>query len=176
MPKIKTLSLVSMVFVMAATFAFASQAIAKNGQENRLTAEEHRSVVATFVQSLLQTASSTEKGLGEQVRTIAKEQNNADETTVEAIKKVESRSKIKTFLIGSDYKNLGALRSELVKTQNRLDQLKRLTENLKTQKDKTGLQDQIQSLEQEQAKVENFIKSQEGKFSLFGWLIKLFNK
>ena len=37
-------------------------------------------------------------------------------------------------------------------------------------------QNQMQALEQEQQNIEDFIKSQESKFSLFGWLVKLFNK
>ncbi|MDD3487874.1 MAG: hypothetical protein PHH35_00815 [Candidatus Pacebacteria bacterium] len=40
---------------------------------------------------------------------------------------------------------------------------------------KTELQNQIQVLEQEQIRVENFIGEQEGKFNLFSWLIKWFN-
>ena len=112
-----------------------------------------------------------EGGIGEQVRVIAQQQNDSDATTTKAIEKINSRSKIKTFLIGSDYKNLGALRSEIVKTTNRIDQLNRTIENAT---DTAEMQTQIQTLEQEQVKIENFIKAQEGKFSLFGWLAKMF--
>ena len=92
------------------------------------------------------------------------------------MEKVQTRSKIKTFLIGSDYKNLGTLRSEMVQTENRLEQLDKLMENVKNESDKTELQNQRQTLEQEQTKIENFIKENETKFSLFGWLVKLFNR
>ncbi len=143
--------------------------------KNEINAEEHRSAVANFVQGLLQVA-DREGGIGEQVRVIAQQQNDSENTTTQAIEKVEKRNKIKTFLFGSDYKNLGALRSEMVQTRNRLEQLDRLLEDATDEANKTELQNQIQTLEQEQTKIESFIKAQEGRFSLFGWLLKLFNR
>ena len=143
-------------------------------QQGQINAEQHRSAVANFVQSLLQVA-DREGGIGQQVRVIAQQQNQSASTTIQAMEKVQTRSKIKTFFFGSDYKNLGALRSEMVQTRNRLEQLNRLMENVQNEGDKTELQNQIQTLEQEQIKIESFIKAEEGKFSLFGWLVKLFN-
>ena len=59
----------------------------------------------------------------------------------------------------------------MVKTRSRIDQLNRTIQNAT---DTAEIQAQIQTLEQEQVKIENFIKAQEGKFSLFGWLVKMF--
>ncbi len=143
-------------------------------QQGQINAEQHRSAVANFVQGILQVA-DREGGIGQQVRVIAQQQNQSASTTIQAVGKVQTRSKIKTFFFGSDYKNLGTLRSEMVQTRNRLEQLNRLMENVQNEGDKTELQNQIQTLEQEQIKIESFIKAEEGKFSLFGWLVKLFN-
>ena len=143
-------------------------------QQGQINAEQHRSAVANFVQNLLQVA-DREGGIGQQVRVIAQQQNQSASTTIQAMEKVQTRSKIKTFFFGSDYKNLGTLRSEMVQTRNRLEQLNRLMEKVQDEGDKTELQNQIQTLEQEQTKIESFIKAEEGKFSLFGWLVKLFN-
>lgn len=143
-------------------------------QQGQINAEQHRSAVANFVQSLLQVA-DREGGIGQQVRVIAQQQNQSASTTIQAMEKVQTRSKIKTFFFGSDYKNLGTLRSEMVQTRNRLEQLNRLMENVQDEGGKIELQNQIQTLEQEQIKIESFIKAEEGKFSLFGWLVKLFN-
>lgn len=145
-------------------------------QQEQTNAEEHRSTVANFIQGLLKVASTTDSGIGQQVRIIAQQQNQSASTTIQAIEKVQTRNKVKTFFFGSDYKNLGALRSETVQTRNRLEQLNSLMENVQNEGDKTELQNQIQALEQEQTKIESFIKTQESKFSLFGWLVKLFNK
>jgi len=144
-------------------------------EQGQINTEQHRGTVANFVQSLLQIA-NREGGIGEQVRIIAQQQNQSAGTTIQAMEKVQTRNKIKTFLMGTDYKNLGALRSETVQTKNRLEQLKRIMENVQNEGEKTELQSQIQTLEQEQVKIENFIKTQESKFSLFGWLVKLFNR
>jgi len=144
-----------------------------SGQAN---AELHRSVVANFVQSLLKVASRSEGGIGEQVRVIAREQNDNKETTADQIEAVQHRNKFKTFLIGTDYKNVGALRSEMVQTRNRLQQLNRLMEQTTVTADKAELQTQITTLEAEQTKIETLLKKAEGKFSLLGWLVKLFSK
>lgn len=148
------------------------QVQAKQGEINL---EQHRSAVANAVQGLLQVA-DRQGGIGQQVRTIAQQQNQSVDTTVTAMEKVQTRSKIKTFFLGSDYKNLGTLRSEMVQTENRLEQLNSLMTSVQNQADKTELQNQIQTLEQEELKIENFIKAQEGKFSLFGWAARLFNR
>ncbi len=97
------------------------------GEQNRTTttgqsmADEHRGQVATFVQNLLKTADKNQGGVGDQIRAVAKEQGDSETTTTEAVKQIESRGKLKTFLIGTDYKNIGVIRSEIVKTQNRID-------------------------------------------------------
>ena len=169
-----------MVLCFSVAFAKSGKAGDTNGEQNaastkgQITAEQHRSTVANFVQNLLQVA-DREGGIGQQVRVIAQQQNQSASTTIQAMEKVQTRNKVQTFLFGSDYKNLGTLRSETVQTRNRLEQLNRLMENVQNEGDKTELQSQVQTLEQEQTKIESFIKAQEGKFSLFGWLVKLFN-
>jgi len=143
-------------------------------QQGQINAEQHRSTIVNFVQSL-QGIADREGGIGQQVRIIAQQQNQSATTTIQAMEKVQTRSKVKTFFFGSDYKNLGALRSETIQTRNRLEQLNQFMESVQSEGDQTELQNQIQALEQEQIKIESFVKAQEGKFSLFGWLVKLFN-
>lgn len=138
-------------------------------------AEEHRSVVAAFVQSLLAVA-DREGGIGQEVRTIAQQQNDAKDRAADIIFAVDNRSKIKTFFIGTSYKNLGELRSQMVQTRNQIEQLKRLAEKTQNEGDKTELQNQIQALEQEQTKINDFITQNESQFSLFGWAVKMFRK
>lgn len=139
------------------------------------TSASHRSVVSTYVRSLLDVA-DREGGIGQQVRVIAQQQNESLDKTTETINKIQNRNRIKTFLIGSDYKNIGSLRSLMVKTRNEVEQLKRLAEKTTTEEVKTELQNQIQILEQEQTKINDFITLNEEKFSLFGWVLKLLNK
>lgn len=148
---------------------------AKDQSKVQDISEQHKSAVSAFVKNLLQVA-DRDGGIGEQVRAIAQQQKETIDATVQAVEKVQKRNKVKTFLIGSDYKNLGALRSEMVQTRNRIEQLNRLAENTQDEGVKTEIENQIKALEDEQTKIENFIKTNESKFSLFGWFVKLFNK
>jgi hypothetical protein len=149
----------------------------KDKKENKgqFNAESHRSTVATFVQSLL-TVADREGGIGQEVKVIAEQQNNIKDRASDLINAVENRNKVKTFLIGTSYKNLGELRSQMVQTRNQIEQLTRLANKVENEGDKTELQNQIQALEQEQTNINNFIAQNESKFSLFGWAVKLFRK
>jgi hypothetical protein len=146
----------------------------QNQKQIQTNAQIHESTVANFVQGLLGVVSA-EEGIGEQVKTIAQQQNNSASTTIQSMERVQARNQIQTFLFGSDYRNLGVMRSEMVQTRNRLDQLNKLLGNIQNEEDKTKLQNQVQLLEQEQIRVENFIEEQEKQFSLFGWLVKWFS-
>ena len=141
-----------------------------NGQFN---AESHRSAVATFVQSLLKIA-DREGGIGAQVREVAQAQNDSASTSEKAIKNVEDKGKIQTFLFGSDYKSLGQLRSEMVKTDKDIQKLNTLLTQVTNLADKTELQNQISKLTDTKTKVDAFVQEHEGSFSLFGWLVKAF--
>ncbi|MFA5188399.1 MAG: hypothetical protein WC460_03485 [Patescibacteria group bacterium] len=155
----------------------ANENVNENKGENKgVTGAEHRSAVATFVQNLLNAANNDKSGIGDQVKAIAQAQNDTKEQEAQAIDKINSRGKITTFLIGSDYKNLGMLRSQMVTTQNQINQLTALLAKTTDPATKASLQAQIQVLTQEQQKINDFIKTNESKFSLFGWLVKLFNK
>jgi hypothetical protein len=141
--------------------------------KGRANAAEHRSTVATFVQSLKDVA-DREGGIGSQVRVIAQQQNESKEKVAGGIEAVENRGKVKTFLIGTDYKNLGKLRSEMVKVKNQTGQLNRLAEKAENEESRNELQSQAQVLQQEQINIQNFIDENEDNFSLFGWAVKLF--
>jgi uncharacterized protein YxeA len=143
--------------------------------KGQFNAELHRSTVAIFVQSLLDVA-DREDGIGQELRVIAKQQNDTKDRASDLINAVENRNKVKTFFIGTSYKNLGELRSQMVQARNQIEQLKRLSEKAENEGDKTELQNQIQILEQEQTSINNFITTNESKFSLFGWAVKLFRK
>jgi hypothetical protein len=145
----------------------------KNENKGQDNAEVHRSAVANFVQSLLSVA-DREGGIGQEVRAIAQQQNDTKDRSADIIYAVENRNKIKTFFIGTSYKNLGELRSQMVQARNQIEQLKRLMEEATNEQDKTELQNQIQTMEQEQARINDFITQNENKFSLLGWFVKLF--
>lgn len=146
----------------------------KKNQAN-VNGANHRSAVATFVQNLLSLADREKGGIGEQVKTIAQQQNDSKDNVADRIDKVGDRSEFKTFLIGTDFKNIGELRSEMVTTGNQIDELKTLLDKTTDVTNKATLQSQIDALTLEQQKINDFIKTNESKISLLGWLVKLFN-
>jgi len=139
------------------------------------TSTEHRSTVATFVQNLLSIA-NREGGIGSEVKVIAQEQNDSSSTTAEAIVKVEKKGGISAFLFGTDYKNLGVIRSELAKTSNRIERLNALASSTINTQAKIELDAQIKLLQEDQVKVTAFVDTHENSFSLFGWFVKMFSK
>jgi len=151
----------------------ATQPTTEKNVKGQTTAESHRSVVATTVQDLLAVA-DREGGIGQQVKVIAQQQNDTKDRAADLLYAVENRSKVKTFFIGTSYKNLGELRSQMVQTRNDIAQLTRLADKAENPEDKATLETQIQSLGQEAQKIDTFITDNENQFSLFGWAVKLF--
>lgn len=137
--------------------------------------EMHRSAVAQFVQTLLDVADRM-GDIGDEVRTIAQEQASSSEKVSEAAENVARRGWIATLLVGSDYKNLGMIRSELSTTENRIERLSREMERMASSTEKTAVLSEIQSLRDEQSEIEGFVEENENKFSVFGWVVRLFQK
>ncbi len=166
---IVALFLVSAVVLSAFSFASAEEEKKPNGAE-------HRSAVGTFVKNLLDVADREKGEVGEEIKAVVKEQEETKDKVADAIDNIQKRGKIKTFLIGTDYKNVGELRSEMVKTRNQIDKLGRLIERAESAGNKTALEEQLKSLQGAGQKIEDFLKANESKFSVFGWFVKLFNK
>lgn len=135
------------------------------------TSEGHRSAVAEAVGTLLDAADRA-GGIGPQVRELAREQEALHSDVAEKMHALETRSALRTFLIGSDYRSLGELRSTLVTSENGIAVLKKAYEKASASARPT-IAEQIAALEAENARAREFIAAQEGKFSLFGWLAKL---
>lgn len=148
----------------------------KSNDNGELNGQEHRSRVANFVKSLSDIADKNGGMIGEAVRAVAKEQEDNKDNIANAIDKIKNRSGLKTFFIGTDYKNVGQLRSETVRTENQIKRLETLLETTSDATVKTGLQAQIDTLKAQEKKISDFVKTNENKFSLFGWFVKLFNR
>ncbi|OGY43500.1 MAG: hypothetical protein A3J62_04165 [Candidatus Buchananbacteria bacterium RIFCSPHIGHO2_02_FULL_38_8] len=164
------------IFVLSFIFLFTLPYIvlAANDKGKAVSAE-HRSRVAEVVQQLTAVANQDEN-IGEEVSQVAQAENEAREKVATIIEKIETRGKFKTFLLGTDYKNIGALRSELVTTANHIERLSKALERTIDEEVKAELNAQITALEEAKTKVESFIQTNESKFSLLGWLVKFFNR
>lgn len=151
--------------------ASSALAVATTGKGKEISAE-HKSNVAKVVETLTALAGK-DKNIGEEVRAVAQEQATSSDRVAEAIDAVETHGWLKTFLFGTDYKNLGALRSEIVTTENSISRLTKAMERTTDPAVKADLETQIKALQDANAKALEFIKTNESKFSLFGWVMRL---
>ncbi len=158
-------------FVFALIFLISFIAFA----QSNASSQEHRSDISKVVAGLTRIAGQAQN-IGQEVSQIAKEQEDSINKVGDAMDVIEARSGFKTFLIGTDYKNIGIIRSELVKTQNAIDRLTKAVARATSADVKTALEKQIADLEASKLKVETFVNSHESQFSIFGWFVKLFNK
>jgi hypothetical protein len=139
-----------------------------------ISAAEHRSDVAAFVRSLLDVADREHGGIGAQVRAIAHEEDETGSTTAEAMTKVEERGSLRTFLFGSDYKNLGVIRSGIATTSAHIEQLTRMRDAATSASEKAELSAHIDVLASARAELDAYVTAHEEVFSIFGWFVRLF--
>jgi len=145
------------------------------GLENRnQNAIQNMSDVAKQVQQLLQIRE--DGGIGEQVRQIAQEQNQAQTQIQEQLNKLESKGKFARLLTGTDYGAVKNLKTQLVQNQVRIEQLTQLQNQLTNQEDITMVQETIKALIQENTSLQERITTEEQTKSLFGWLFKFFTR
>jgi hypothetical protein len=111
----------------------------------------------------------------DEVQKVAETEEENVDNVANAIEAVESRSKWKTLLIGSDYKNLGQLRSNLIHITNSIRKLSANTEEVVEETNQTQLQQQLQALMNERTRIIDVIVANKEHFSLLGWVVKLFS-
>lgn len=143
------------------------------GDVGEKLSEQHKKVSDDVVKELKDSAEKDNE-IKDEVNAIAEGVATSSEAIREKMDKIETRSSFRTFLFGSDYKNLGALRSELVTSDNHIERLTKALDKTTSSTIKSSLEAQITQLQATKTKAETFVKDNESKFSLFGWFIKLF--
>ena len=142
-------------------------------------AKVHKEKTQEVVKNLEQVATQEELSgnteTSNQIEAVVAEQEQAQEETAEAIEEIEGEGKIKTFLVGTDYKNLGQLRSSLVQNRNQIRKLTQTMTQNNVDGDATLLQQQLETLMQERERIKTVITTNESAFSLFGWVNRFLN-
>ncbi|MFA5360614.1 MAG: hypothetical protein WC320_01405 [Candidatus Paceibacterota bacterium] len=144
-------------------------------QTQSVQAEQRRSQVANAVQEMLQVAERN-GGIGQQVRTIAQNQNQNQEKIEASLQKVQSRSGFARFFIGPNYGEIKNAQKLLEQNREQIKQLNQIKNQLSNQGDMQILTQKIQVLEQTNLQIENFLQNAQKEFSLFGWIFRLFVK
>jgi len=92
---------------------------------------------------------------------------------INSLEEVANRPAWKSFLLGPDYKNLGQIRSNLVKTENQIKNIEKTMEKNMGEDESNALRARLGELEEERLTIFNYIDERDDGFSLFGWLAKL---
>lgn len=111
--------------------------------------------------------------VSEEINEIIEEQEIIVQEAAEAMEVVENEPKWKVLLFGSDYKNLGVLRSALVHNTNTIRKLTQTMERVNAGDSTEAMQAQLGELTQEKERIESFIQEKETQFSLLGWVRRL---
>jgi len=143
-----------------------------NQEKGKSTSEQRRSQVATAVQVMLQIADRN-GGIGQQVRTIAQNQNQNQAKLEQNIEKIQNRGEFAKFFIGANYGEIKDAKKTLEQNKEQIKQMNQLRTQLSNQGDQQQLLEQIKILEQSNQEIETLIEDAQGGFSLFGWLNRI---
>lgn len=132
--------------------------------------------VATQQMQQLMDMEGADQALGSQIKTIAQEQIQAQNLIQTQVNKLESKSGIAKRLFGPDYGAIKNLRQQMEQNRLRIQQLTELYNQVTNQADETQLQEAIQILNEQNTSLQEQIQAEENIGSLFGWLVRLFNR
>ena len=133
---------------------------------------------AKGVAKKLKTVAVSESQVGntEASQEISEVADDTEETateTADAITAVESKPKWQVLLFGSDYKNLGQLRSSLAHNTNSIRKLTGTVDDIDNITSGSEVQAQLEALLLERERLVGIIEENESQFSLLGWVSKL---
>lgn len=112
-------------------------------------------------------------GIGPQVREIAANFNNSVQATVRAEERIEKRSGLARLFAGGDAEAADELEKEASRNQLLIKELKQLREECDCSEEVRALfQEQIQNMEQEQARLQQLAQEEKKRKGLLGWLWK----
>ena len=132
-----------------------------------------KEIVLGLEEVALEEVETGDEEVGNEIGDVAEDIEEVALDTTESMDEIEDRPAWKTFLLGTDYKNLGQLRSSIVHTDNSIRKITQTMARVEGADSDTALQERLGELNQERTRIMEMIKSEEDKFSLFGWLSKL---
>lgn len=139
------------------------------------TARQNMSVVAKKVEELL-SDETVQGGIGQQVKDLASQQKQAQGEIKGQLDKLESRQGLMKKLFGTDQKAIKNLKRQMEQNQLRIQQLQELQAQVTNQAEETQIQLLTQALVEQNTALAEQVQAEEEVGSVFGWLVKLFNR
>jgi hypothetical protein len=141
-------------------------------EEHQQLVYQKQNRVRLAVQSLL-AAEELIGGIGAQVSQIAKEINTSVQATIRAEEQIQSRNSFVRFFVGGDEEAAQEIEQQVIQNQERIQQLQQLVEECDCDDEvRAILQEQLQNMEQEQARLQQLALNELNDKGLFGWLWK----
>lgn len=133
--------------------------------------KDHASEVARTVQELLK---ESEGGIGEEVREVARAQNQAQEKIQEHVRAIESRGQIMRLFFGSDQQAVKGLENQLRENRDRLARLEELENEAPTEDIQAQIQAARDALQGQNEALEQAVEAEKQIRGIFGRLLSLF--
>lgn len=147
-----------------------------NFTETNKNIYQNQNRVRLAVHSLLAMENLT-GGIGQNISQIAREFNNSVQATIRAEERIQTRNVIVRFFVGGDEEAAEEIESERNQNQQRIQQLKQLRNECDCDEEiKAMIQEQIQNMEQEQARLQQLAQNEKQSKGLFGWIFGWFRK
>jgi hypothetical protein len=140
--------------------------------KNKKIAYENQKEVQQAVYSFL-SMESLLPAVGILVSDLARQLNNSFQITTSAEENILSRSQIAYFFVGGDFNSANEIESEINSNRERISILREL--NLRSeglQEVKNIFEEQIQNIEDEQARLQEIVNSEKSSKGLFGSIWK----
>jgi hypothetical protein len=149
----------------------------KSMKGNLQKAYQNQNEVRTAVHAFLSIGEELVGDLGEEVSKVAKEFNNSVQETIKAEETIRNKNRILRFFAGGDQETAEELRSLVNQNRIRIQRLKELKGECDCEDEvSTLMQEQIQSMEQGQDKLQEMIQNEKNARGIWGWFKGLFGK
>lgn len=135
-------------------------------------ARERMSVVAKQVESLLADP-EREGGIGEQVRLVAREQQQAEVMAGEALNQIDAQPGFLKFLFGADPEQVQNLRQQVEQNRERIRVMRELADQPNAGELALQLQNTARALEAETEELDAVVAAESANQGILGWFRQL---
>ncbi|MFA7169406.1 MAG: hypothetical protein WC178_00965 [Candidatus Paceibacterota bacterium] len=142
-------------------------------EEKAQRSQERRSQIANAVQEIEKIAENNQ-GIGEQIRTIAQNQKDEQDVVEDSLEEAQERNSVIKFLIGANYGKLKEAKEKLDQQNIRIEEMKKLYENIENEADAQSFTEQISTMKKIREEALQEVANEDQGFSLFGWMFRWF--
>ncbi len=132
-------------------------------------------MVANAIQEIINVAEHNSE-IGQEIKTIAQTQIQNQEKLETGIQKIQSRGGFAKFFIGPNYSEIKNSQKLLEQNKEQIQKLNEIRTQIANQGDQLQVIEQIQAIEQVDQQIETLLNESQKGFSLFGWVVRLFNR